>query len=124
VLFLVFDLFVDIIYIAGANANISSETLTNQFVSLQNLLAIAQGIVSFRFKTPPRLWLVTKNATYLASEDSKVVSNISLLSSPIWGFGASVCLEHPELNCKRVDLDSHQVWPIHRKSVNLLLSSN
>jgi hypothetical protein len=93
--------FVDIIFITASNVAISDEPLTSKFSSLANVLQLTQMVISHKFERPPRLWFVTKNATWVGGE-------LNLLSSPIWGFGASVCLEHPELHCKRVDLDSDE----------------
>jgi hypothetical protein len=93
----------DILYIAASNESISIEALSSQFKLLSNALSLTQSVAAFKFKTVPRLWLVTRNATWVGDEE------LNLLSSPIWGFGASVCMEHPELACKRVDLDSDEV---------------
>lgn len=96
-------------FIAAASETISpSDPFCSQFKSLQHALLLTQGIVSHGFKKFPRLWFVTKNATWVDDED-KNFADIALSLSPIWGFGASVYLEHPELACKRVDLDSHKV---------------
>lgn len=107
-------------FISAANESIStSEPFFSQFTSLQNALALTQGVVSHGFKKVPRLWLVTKNGTWV-DEEEKQLADLSLLSSPIWGFGGSVCLEHPELACKRVDLDSHQVQFVNFKILYVL----
>jgi hypothetical protein len=87
-------------YITTSSTPISEEPLPAQLTSISNALLLTQSVVSFKFEMPPRLWFVTKNATWVGSNE------LNLLSSPIWGFGASVCMEHPELSCKRVDLDS------------------
>jgi hypothetical protein len=68
---------------------------------MQNALWLTQSVVSHQFEISPRLWFVTKNATWVGGE-----AELNLLSSPIWGFGAAVFMEHPELCCKRVDVDS------------------
>eukprot|EP00026_Physarum_polycephalum_P000105 Phypoly_transcript_00105.p1 GENE.Phypoly_transcript_00105~~Phypoly_transcript_00105.p1 ORF type:complete len:2244 (+),score=346.95 Phypoly_transcript_00105:709-6732(+) len=92
-----------IMYVATSQAPISNDPLSAQFTSLQNALALSQSVLSHHFETTPRLWLVTKNATWV---DDK--SELNLLSSPIWGFGSSLFMEHPELACKRVDIDSEK----------------
>jgi acyl transferase domain-containing protein len=49
----------------------------------------------------PRLWLVTRGAQGTdGGADPAAVAQAAL-----WGFGATLALEHPELRCVRVDLD-------------------
>jgi acyl transferase domain-containing protein/NADPH:quinone reductase-like Zn-dependent oxidoreductase/acyl carrier protein len=47
----------------------------------------------------PRLWLVTRGAMPLGGE------SLAVQQAPIWGLGKVIALEHPELRCKRIDLD-------------------
>lgn len=87
-----------------ASTTITQQPLSSQFQSLSNALELVQSILKFKFKnTTPRVWFVTRNATWVQGGE------INLLASPIWGFGASICLEHPHLSCKRVDMDSEAV---------------
>jgi hypothetical protein len=96
---------IDIFFIARETANIgSADAIKDQFNSLKHALALTQGLISHRFRATPRLWLVTTNV------HGSDINECSLVSSTIWGFGACVCLEHPELACKRIDLDSHEVF--------------
>ncbi len=50
---------------------------------------------------PPRLWLVTCGAQSVGDRAQPV----SLQQSPIWGLARVIAVEHPELNCTRIDLD-------------------
>jgi len=48
----------------------------------------------------PPLWLITQGAQQVAEE-----SLVAPLSSLLWGLGKVIPMEHPELNCRCVDLD-------------------
>ncbi len=49
---------------------------------------------------PPRLWLVTRDAQQVHYE------SLAAEESPLWGLGKVIQLEHPELQCTRIDLDN------------------
>jgi acyl transferase domain-containing protein/acyl-CoA synthetase (AMP-forming)/AMP-acid ligase II/acyl carrier protein len=66
---------------------------TLQFV--QSLLREANG-------SKRRLWIVTRGAQAVGS----IPANVSLAQAPLWGLAKSIDLEHPELGCTRIDLDS------------------
>ncbi|MBI1357393.1 MAG: SDR family NAD(P)-dependent oxidoreductase [Acidobacteria bacterium] len=51
--------------------------------------------------SPPRLWLVTRGAQTTGAEEVPP----SVEQAALWGFGATVASESPELRCTRVDLD-------------------
>jgi acyl transferase domain-containing protein/acyl carrier protein/predicted O-methyltransferase YrrM len=52
---------------------------------------------------PVPLWLVTRGAQAVGPDDA---NNLNIVQAPVWGFGHSAALEHPELRCVRVDLDA------------------
>ncbi|MCE9672542.1 KR domain-containing protein [Myxococcus stipitatus] len=52
--------------------------------------------------TSTSLWVVTRGAQRL--DDAEEVPG--LLGSPLWGVGKAIAYEHPELDCRRVDLDA------------------
>jgi acyl transferase domain-containing protein len=58
------------------------------------VLSLAQGLLRQGSPEPPRLWLVTQGA-----------ENEGLFQSPVWGMARTIAMEHPQLNCVRVDLD-------------------
>jgi acyl transferase domain-containing protein/NADPH:quinone reductase-like Zn-dependent oxidoreductase/acyl carrier protein len=62
-------------------------------------LHLVQAIAEAHAPQPPRLWLVTRGAQPVAG------SPMSLAQTPLWGLGATLALEHPELACVRLDLD-------------------
>jgi acyl transferase domain-containing protein/phospholipid N-methyltransferase len=52
----------------------------------------------------PTLWLVTQGAMPVSLPNEPLpIPNIA--QSPLWGLGKAIALEHPELNCVRVDLE-------------------
>ena len=48
----------------------------------------------------PRLWLVTRGA-----QPAGEPGRLAVAQAPVWGLGAVIALEHPELRCARLDLD-------------------
>jgi NADPH:quinone reductase-like Zn-dependent oxidoreductase/SAM-dependent methyltransferase/acyl carrier protein len=79
---------------------LSDEALENaQEWAMGSALNLTQALVSAGGYTP-RLWLVTCGAMPLGGEV------LAVEQAPIWGLGKVIALEHPELRCKRIDLDS------------------
>ncbi|MFN3647968.1 MAG: SDR family NAD(P)-dependent oxidoreductase [Armatimonadota bacterium] len=64
-----------------------------------DLLRSVQALL--RWKTPPRLVVVTRGARPVGSGDLP-----GLRQAPLWGIGSVIALEHPELGCRRIDLDA------------------
>ena len=48
----------------------------------------------------PRLWLITRGA-----QPAGGPGRLAVAQAPLWGLGAVVALEHPEMRCSRLDLD-------------------
>ncbi|MEM1168904.1 MAG: SDR family NAD(P)-dependent oxidoreductase [Cyanobacteria bacterium P01_H01_bin.35] len=65
-------------------------------------LSLVQGLVKGGLSKPPRLWLVTAGAQPAPSNEP-VIPGVG--QSSVWGMGKVISLEHPELNCVRIDLD-------------------
>ncbi|NER93847.1 MAG: SDR family NAD(P)-dependent oxidoreductase, partial [Symploca sp. SIO1B1] len=85
------------------------------FLELENLsklgcgttLSLVQALVKKSSSQLPRLWLVTSGAQPVTGT-APVMSGLA--QSTVWGLGKVISLEHPELNCVRIDLDpSHTV---------------
>ncbi len=72
------------------------------FRSSRSVLSVAQELLRRYSPTPPSLWLVTRSAVSINAEDA---CN-GLFQSPVWGMARTIAMEHPELGCVRVDLDS------------------
>ncbi|MBD2364812.1 SDR family NAD(P)-dependent oxidoreductase [Anabaena minutissima FACHB-250] len=80
--------------------------------SCGSTLHLLQALTATDFTSQPRLWLVTRGA-------QSVEGNVSgVTQSALWGMGKVIALEHPELKCVRIDLDSHPV----EDEVNALLA--
>lgn len=60
-------------------------------------LHLVQAIIKQIFSQPPNLWLVTQSAVSMKIQNPA--------QSPLWGMGKVIALEHPDINCMRVDLD-------------------
>jgi microcystin synthetase protein McyG len=74
-----------------------------------SILHLIQGLIKAKTIPLPSLWLVTQGARPVGIEPVPQVAQ-----SPLWGLGTAIALEHPELNCVRIDLDTttpltHQV---------------
>ncbi len=89
-----------IIYLCGTDQNICA-----------SVLHIVQALVKAR--TSVSLWLVTQGAQllYEVEESGKChssyqnsVDQASVRQAALWGLGRVIALEHPELNCRRIDL--------------------
>ncbi len=65
------------------------------------VLALAQALVEAK-GTDTSLWLVTRGAQ--STSEKERVSHLG--SSVLWGLGKSITREHPDLHCRRVDLDA------------------
>lgn len=64
-------------------------------------LHLAKAIVRLDRRKKPKLWLLTQGAVTIGPTAAPSVAQASL-----WGFGRTVILEHPELRCSCVDIDS------------------
>ena len=61
---------------------------------------LIQALARAGFRDAPRLWLVTRGAQAVGAE----AEGVSFAQAPLWGLGAAVVHEHPELRCARIDL--------------------
>ncbi|NEO77837.1 type I polyketide synthase [Moorena sp. SIO4G3] len=84
--------------------NTSIENLeTSQELGCASVLHLVQAMVSeLRLIVP--LWLVTQGTQNVDIEEENQ-QEIQVHQAPIWGLGRVIALEHPDLNCRRVDLD-------------------
>ncbi len=65
-------------------------------------LHLVQALNKADFSEPPALWLVTQGAVPIPNPQFPIPN---IAQSPLWGMGKVIALEHPELNCVRVDLE-------------------
>jgi acyl transferase domain-containing protein/acyl carrier protein len=71
-------------------------------VGCASVLNLIQALAKLEGVKPPPLWLVT-NGVHAVSEADR---SISVAQSPVWGMGRAIFHEHPELQCKLIDLGS------------------
>ena len=91
---------------AKIGKNISSDELEKlSQLGCGTTLSILQALIKGDLSQPPRLWLVTQGAQPVP-QTHPVISGLA--QSSVWGLGKAIALEHPELNCVRIDLDPQQ----------------
>lgn len=66
-----------------------------------DLLHLVQTVVRSGASTFPRLWVVTRGAQAVHTQQTTV----AVPQAPLWGLARVIALEHPELACTCVDLD-------------------
>jgi acyl transferase domain-containing protein/acyl-CoA synthetase (AMP-forming)/AMP-acid ligase II/acyl carrier protein/SAM-dependent methyltransferase len=87
---------------AGEADSLTAEDLTEILQKgCGSVLYLIQSLVASAFPEPPGLWLVTRGAQPVGNTPQ--IPGVA--QSPLWGMGKVIALEHPELNCVRVDLD-------------------
>jgi acyl transferase domain-containing protein/NADPH:quinone reductase-like Zn-dependent oxidoreductase/acyl carrier protein len=84
-----------------------------------SVLHFLRGLAASRWEPPPRLCLVTRNAVAAGPERRP----LSLEQAPLWGLGRVIALEHPDLRCTRIDLESEEREEDARLLINELTSA-
>jgi acyl transferase domain-containing protein/NADPH:quinone reductase-like Zn-dependent oxidoreductase len=95
-----------VLYLWGLKSETANEpsvdsldrTTSREAVGLLNLV---QAMAAREASKQTPLWIVTRGTCRVSAHDP--VSG--LFHAPLWGMGQVVSLEHPELQCMRVDLD-------------------
>ncbi|AEI67803.1 type I polyketide synthase [Corallococcus macrosporus] len=99
---------VDLWSLDGGEDDVPAQALAHG----SRVLALAQALVEAK-GTTTSLWLVTRGAQ--ATSEQEPITHLG--SSVLWGLGKSVTREHPDLHCRRVDLDAsapeHEVALLH-----------
>ena len=94
-------------------------TLENGCGSVLHLL---QALVKAELAQPPRLWLVTEGTQPVALEKKgKTKKSLQIAQSPLWGLGAVIAQEHPELWAGIIDLESREGNEQHYQEQSLML---
>ncbi|MBE9061950.1 type I polyketide synthase [cf. Phormidesmis sp. LEGE 11477] len=71
----------------------------------ESVLHLVQSLTKTR--TTPPLWLVTQVIQSITQlEETKELRLPHIQQAALWGLGRVIALEHPELNCRRIDLAS------------------
>ncbi len=86
--------------VATKDSASADDILANQKAAMSAALTVVQTLAA-RSGTAPALWFVTRAAQSVVGIESADPGQAALC-----GFGRVVALEHPELACRRVDLDA------------------
>ncbi|WP_030517776.1 type I polyketide synthase [Nocardia sp. NRRL WC-3656] len=96
-----------------ATEYVTADTLTtDQHIAGLTTVRLARALARLRVRDHPRLWLVTRGAQRVGHE------SVEVSQTPLWGLARTLSVEHPELECARIDLDS--VWAPARCAAELL----
>jgi acyl transferase domain-containing protein/NAD(P)-dependent dehydrogenase (short-subunit alcohol dehydrogenase family) len=89
---------------AAFDAMTSEDLARSQLLGCGAALHLVQALAAVKIDPPPRVWLVTQGAQ--AVLDSPAPVNAVMTS--LWGLGQVIAAEHPELRCRRLDLDQQR----------------
>ena len=64
-------------------------------------LHLVQALLQSGLRDMPRLWLVVAGSQTVADEPR----DVSVAQAPLWGLGRVIAMEHPDLRCRRIDID-------------------
>ena len=78
------------------------ERLVREALDTVQTLAAAQWS-----EQPPTLWFITRGA-----QSTRLQEGSNPAQATVWGLSHVVAMEHPELRCRRVDLDTARAWMI------------
>lgn len=92
--------FTNIIYISQINNPENNQIPQNCYQESIQLLNIVQTLIQTQ-NYPTNLWIITQGAVDSTS------TTTGLIQSPLWGIAKVIRLEHPELNCRCLDLEPH-----------------
>ena len=95
-----------IIYMWALDSDVSDETslddLNDDAEQIHSgALHLLHALAELAGAELPRLWLVTRGAQTIGAQTEPS----ALVQSSLWGLGAVIALEHPQLRCSRMDLD-------------------
>ncbi|MBD2136213.1 SDR family NAD(P)-dependent oxidoreductase [Anabaena sp. FACHB-1237] len=92
----------DIIHLWSLNTKIS-DVITSQEMTCGTVLNLLQTLIKIgNKKKQPQLYLVTENAQKIGDEKIE----IQVQQAPLWNLGKVIALEHPEYQCRCVDITS------------------
>jgi acyl carrier protein len=69
------------------------------------VLDVVQTLVRQNGSQPARLWLVTRGGQAVEKADENL-PDVNAVQASVWGLSHVIEMEHPELNCTRIDLDA------------------
>ena len=103
-----------VIQLSGLQQEISKNPLALQQQRCVSTTDLIQSIEKHHSETLPQLWLVTSEAVVIdhaihATKDEQAFSYSKPEQTPLWGLGRVIMNEHPDLNCKLIDLQLKDV---------------
>ena len=69
--------------------------------SVLYILQALTTIINFKISN---LWLITKGCQSITANSNNNSHKIQLQQTPLWGLGKAITLEHPEYQCRCLDL--------------------
>jgi polyketide synthase PksN len=87
----------DVVCVAGCDGDDLAAAVQ---ANVERALRVVQALVLARVRA--RLWLCTRGAIATSADDPAP----SLAQAALWGLARTVMLEHPELDCRAVDIDA------------------
>ncbi len=81
----------------------TSQLEAEQAIRCGSVLHFVQALAQRRNASPPKLWLITKNAQPVG----EATESLAVAQSPLWGMGRVIALEHPEIWGGAIDLENH-----------------
>ena len=97
----------DVVYLWGLDAAPMEQATAASLAGDESLicggaLPLAQALARRDGAAAPRLWLVTQGAQDLEAGSTPLAP----AQAPLWGLGRTLRIEHPDLDCRCVDLDA------------------
>ena len=83
-----------------AEATTEETLLADQRAGCLSALHLTQALARAGLRDAPSLVFVTRGAQAVHEAEAPTSTQ-----APLWGLGRTIALEHPELSCKRLDLD-------------------
>jgi acyl carrier protein len=84
------------------SASKNAGSLDKTSLSHSPLIALLQTIQAHNPETMPQLYLITEHAMQVQAQKAMTVD--ALRQSTLWGLGRVIANEHPELQCKMIDI--------------------
>lgn len=82
------------------NLSVDTDVLQGMRDSCGTALTLCQSVLQQSGQQIKGVWLVTKDAQAI----SELSPMSGILQSGLWGLGQAIAIEHPELNCVRIDV--------------------
>ena len=73
----------------------------SQHLICGSILHTVQAVAQAQCSSFPQLWIITRGSQAVTGEER----DLAIAQVPAWGLGRVIAMEHPDFNCKRIDLD-------------------